>query len=193
MKKIILMMAMAVCLCATSASAAVVDFESLASDDGVTVGYSYTEDGFELTTTSAQPFATDGLLSPFFLGGSTYMFSDGIATDLTTMSSVDGSTFNMVSIDLAEVMGFGDVTVNFSGVKSDNSIVNQSFTLDGALGFETFLFGSDFTDLVSLSWDNQADYNAFDNITTAAPVPVPGAVWLLGAGLSGLLGLRHKA
>jgi hypothetical protein len=35
-------------------------------------------------------------------------------------------------------------------------------------------------------------YYVLDNFTTAAPVPIPAAVWLLGSGLIGLVGLRRR-
>lgn len=198
MKKIIVLLAMAVLLPAASASATIIDFQAVSFYDDADhgIGPVYAEDGFNLYTPGGKGFATDGLLCPFHLGGTAYLYSDTSANNFITMTKTDGSTFSANSIDLAELMGFGDVTVTFSGVRSNNAIVNQAFTLDGDLGFETFLFSSDFTDLVSLSWDNQADFNAFDNIVVdvpaTAPVPVPGAVWLLGAGLSGLLGLRRR-
>ncbi|MEW6265792.1 MAG: DUF4465 domain-containing protein [Thermodesulfobacteriota bacterium] len=39
---------------------------------------------------------------------------------------------------------------------------------------------------------NTPAYFALDNLTSAAPVPIPGAVWLFGSGLLGLIGLRRK-
>ena len=46
----------------------------------------------------------------------------------------------------------------------------------------------------SISWTNPA-YEAWYGFTVGAnvnPVPIPGAVWLLGSGLIGLIGLRRK-
>ncbi len=39
---------------------------------------------------------------------------------------------------------------------------------------------------------NTPAYFAIDDVNGAAPVPVPGAVWLLGSGLLGIIGIRHK-
>jgi hypothetical protein len=38
---------------------------------------------------------------------------------------------------------------------------------------------------------NTPAYFAMDNLTTSA-VPVPAAVWLLGSGLIGLIGIRRN-
>jgi hypothetical protein len=35
-------------------------------------------------------------------------------------------------------------------------------------------------------------YYLLDNFTTSAPVPIPGAVWLLGSGLFGLVAIRRR-
>jgi len=37
-----------------------------------------------------------------------------------------------------------------------------------------------------------ADIDAVGAISSAPPVPIPGAVWLLGTGLAGLAGIRAR-
>jgi hypothetical protein len=39
---------------------------------------------------------------------------------------------------------------------------------------------------------NTPSYFAMDDLNGAPPVPIPGAVWLLGSGLLGLVGIRRK-
>ncbi len=40
---------------------------------------------------------------------------------------------------------------------------------------------------------SQADYNDIVLVFTAHPTPIPGAVWLLGSGLTGLVAMRRRA
>ncbi|AFL74558.1 PEP-CTERM sorting domain-containing protein [Thiocystis violascens] len=193
MKKIILPLALVLAaLCQTVGASPVtvnIDFEALATNgsDSPTVGASHAEQGFLVTN---DEFATDGLTSPFYLGGSTYIYSD---TPNSTISLINtqGFAFSMQSIDLAELMDF-DVSVTFIGTKADTSTVQQTFTLDGQSGFETFAFNSDFDRLASLSWGQTADFHAFDNINLEVTVPAPATILLLGSGLLGFFSLRGK-
>ncbi len=92
------------------------------------------------------------------------LFSTGGTTTLTKDPSVgDDSTFTLESIQLDAVMGAG--TIKFTGITSSGE-VTQTFTLDGEEGFKTFEFGNDFTDLVSVSWDQGPTgfLYQFDNI-----------------------------
>lgn len=45
-------------------------------------------------------------------------------------------------------------------------------------------------DMLSPSWDQ--DFNDLVVEVTVAPIPIPGAVWLLGSGLIGIVGIRRK-
>jgi len=74
-------------------------------------------------------------------------------------------------------------------------------TYDASLGWTDVNFmlsdfsGVDLADIFSLSWTYEADYAndvAFDYLAVDAPVPLPGAMWLLGSGLIGLVGLRRR-
>ncbi len=161
-----------------SAGASVIDFEALrsAGSDSPTVGASYVERGFLLTDAE---FATDGLGSPFHLGGSTYLYSD-VPDSTISLTHTLGYTFSISAIDLVEFITGGNVSVTFTGNRADNSTVQQTFTLDGLPGFETFTFDPRFRNLVSVRWDDSADFHAFDNIEVA--VPAPATILLLGSG-----------
>ena len=132
-----------------------------------------TEDDFQLQGNlgpNAAFFHTFASDSDFF-EGSTALFLNSVG-GTTTLTSVDGSAFTLESIDVGEVLGVGDVT--FIGTTSSGT-VTQTFTLDGVDGFETLEFNDDFTDLVSVSWDQGTETGdppsafryQFDNIVLA--------------------------
>ncbi|MFQ5948936.1 MAG: calcium-binding protein [Acidimicrobiia bacterium] len=149
------------------------DFDTLNPDDAdfFVVQTSLTEDGFLLSAFSnGEPggFVSDGTGSSLFVDALRLGNSPGT----TTLTSVDGSTFTLESIDLDAVVGAG--TVTFTGETSGGDTVDPvTFTLEGDSGFETFEFGADFTDLVSVSW-TQALHQVyqFDNIV----LTIEGAV-----------------
>ncbi|MCL2790438.1 MAG: PEP-CTERM sorting domain-containing protein [Desulfobulbus sp.] len=177
------------------AESAVLDFESLRHDDDqiVEIGAVYEESGFRLTATApdsslAPSFATAGTELDYVFTGSTALINDNWE-GTTILMRTDGGLFQMNSIDLAELFATGEpFTVTFTGLLGNGDSVFQTFNLDGLLGTETFVFDTDFTDLVAVSW-LQGDYlfHQFDNIDVtpinAAPIPEPATLLLFGAGL----------
>ena len=110
--------------------------------------------------------------------------------DSLVFSFLSGSTFNLVSMDLAEYSTVvpNAVTVPVVGYRFDGSVVNTSFTTDGIIDgtgpivdFQTFHFGPEFSNLTrveipSYGW-------ALDNLVVAVPEPVTFALLILGIGV----------
>lgn len=65
----------------------------------------------------------------------------------------------------------------------------------GNLANDTMVYFSFFSDMafdtVTFKASGQDGYG-IDNLSVAAPTPIPGAVWLFGTGLLGLVGLRRR-
>ncbi len=176
------------------ASAAVLDFETLSHADELMAeaGHSYLEDGFVLSNLSEFSFVTYGTQNPFF-SGSTALINDNDAGETRLAQSGNGA-FALYSIDLAAMYpGYAEegVDVTFAGLKMDGSLVTQTFHVaDGAP--QTFSF-SNFNNLASVSWNNDAMYHQFDNINVAAvPEPEGYAMFLAGLGLMGAIARRRK-
>jgi hypothetical protein len=120
---------------------------------------------------------------------------DGNGADLT-----DGGSSDRFAIEFLEVRPQDSFSLRVAGGIGDQSV---DFTVDGA-GIATILF-SDFDLLAPSDLESVARVELnitgasglprssiqINNIATA-PVPVPAAVWLLGGGLVGLLGLRRR-
>jgi hypothetical protein len=171
--------------------AVTIDFESLVN--GINPGTTYTESGFTISATSLIAVSAS---SAEYHGSPALRNGIQSNTPNTTLTVSGGGTFNLTSIDLAEV-GSNNMyiaTINFTGHQQDGGMVHQSFTLDGIYTtgnpFETLLF-TNFNNLTSLTWDNRSPYHQFDNIV-ASVVPLPAAVWLFGSGLLGILGITRR-
>ena len=216
MKKMLAVLPIVLCLFISWTSVGaydVINFQSLSPSGGTTPFSLYQEAGYSLTNDAdiiyGDPSDPTWPPTPNAFGWWATTYSGGYAGSLalfnnyqwltTTLTKDDNTPFSMVSIDLSRQGGGAPVaggSVNFTGIKSNNSTVTQTFTYSDALAFQTFLFSSDFNDLKTLFWISaSADQDPqFDNITMSpsTPVPLPGAVWLLGSGLLGLVAIRRR-
>jgi hypothetical protein len=180
-------------LATAPAQAVVMNFESLAVNNNFainTVVSPYTESGFTLSSPGLT-FGFRGTLNSLY-PGSTALFGN-LGNQPITLTKVGGGAFNLSSIDLTDLNGFGAVSVSFTGTRADTSTVNRTFTTDAILTtLETFNF-PDFTNLVSVNWSQGVSTGAghqFDNInvsavtTTAVPEPFTILGTIFGVGSS---------
>jgi hypothetical protein len=182
------------------AQAVTIDFEPLSVPGaGLTsIGSNYSEDGFSISQDLSEPFKLTSINSGNFrFNGSTSLFND-TPDGTITLSKNDGNLFNLSSIDLDWLNGFGQVVVDFTALNSDLSTVIKSFNLDFSNGFETFSFGNSFNNIRSVSWKQASPYHQFDNIVIAdanSVQPVPEPMTILGTLAAGGIGtvLRRKS
>src|ERR1035437_2457796 len=198
MKKTILAMAVAIFAqgYALESSAAVLTFESLSSAaDNYSFATTYTEQGFKLDdiTASGTGFSTWGTSSPFY-SGSTALINDNWL-GLTRLTQVGGGAFALNSIALVTMYpGITDdgSDVTFTGIKTDSTIVTQTFHVADAAAQMTFAFASGFTNLSAVTWTNDSNMHQFDNINVAAvPEPESYALFLAGLGIVGVISRRR--
>jgi hypothetical protein len=184
------------------ATATTIDFESLLHpDDGATnVVSPYVEDGFVLTSTwggfSHPPFSVWGTASPNF-AGSTGLFGD-VGGTVFTLSRLDGSSFDVASIDLSSVYRIPvtdlRLETGFFGFRDDSSFIERNISIRPFFGFRTFALPG-FTDIVFLTWSEPGlttivlEQHQFDNIVIA-PEPGPALLLFVGLGLTGCIRFR---
>ncbi|MCO5053951.1 MAG: hypothetical protein M9920_16865 [Verrucomicrobiae bacterium] len=112
-------------------------------------------------------------------------------------SFTNGSSFNLVAVDLAEYSTVvpDAVTVPFYGYRADGSVVFTSFTTDGIIDgtgpladFQTFYFGAEFSNLLRVEIPTQNW--TLDNLVISIPEPsslalvlCAGALWLAARGI----------
>lgn len=162
--------------------------------DAFSGGATYTEDGFTLTADDGSEFyavTEDDALYGYYYTGSVALMNDYTTT--TTLVAEDGSLFNLSSIDLAEIFTEDlliEATVSFLATYADNSTYRFDLTTDGIEGIQTFTFGTEMTNLASVSF-GENEYFQFDNIA-AHTVPESSTILMLVVGMCAWAGVGRK-
>jgi hypothetical protein len=136
--------------------------------------------------------------------GSQWLDQTGISNTATgvqqAVSTTAGTTYDL-SFWSGNVVGniFGTTTtvnVLVNGTQILAAENTGGATTQNWLQFTiSFMATESTTTLAFLNGDPVSDnHNGLDNVvlTEATPIPIPGAIWLLGSGLIGLIGLKRK-
>ena len=179
-----------------------VDFDGVGfSTDsaGVRTEYSDSTTGGAFYTTTTDNFYAELVHTNFKQMVGTAPIHDTYGTNITVHFSMPG--FDRTDI-MPSLMGtsfdgatFGDSTssfrvmINGGGALFQNLIIGSIFgvSLESIIAGEAPIHGTEFTEMAS----GQLTLTAISD-TMPAATPIPGAVWLLGTGLVGLVGLRRK-
>lgn len=186
---------------AVAAQSAVVDFNDLATlDPNGSLFNDFDEGGFHFSNDCGEicfgvwPTYSSYQADP---GGASIFVNYGNST--TTMSRVDGGSFDLRSIDFADVFNLGKVqqiVFSFQYASGGHDVLTR-WIKDRKPGLETVTL--DLDGLTRISWVTSANLNPkgmgsqFDNVVyTASPVPELQTYALLLAGL-GAVALRRRA
>lgn len=136
------------------------------------------------------------------LAGSQYYFSNGTPGqaqpkgDFTLNLNVAHHALGFYATDWHDQGG--TVILDISGKNGDGTRWTESINVldltgtmaSGSLTYFAFLSDLAFDTVVFYASDG--DGYGIDNLSIGAPTPIPGAIWLLGSGLVGLVGLRRR-
>jgi len=127
--------------------------------------------------------------------GTDYLGIDSV--EPVMLSQTGGGPFTIHTFDATDVITDSSFVPNLvfevTGTLAGGGTLSTSFTSDADTAFQTFTFGSEWTNLSSVLFFGN-NHGAYDNIVVSsiAVVPLPAAVWLFGSGLVMLLGFGNK-
>jgi len=155
-------------LTAARAGQAVMDFDHLpAPSANNNIASPQTEDGLRLTNSNG--FYIFGPGSTRNTGHKA--LANQFTSTTTTLNTVSGAKFTLLSMRLSPYAAGSDSTVTFTGNKAGGGTVTVSLTTGAALAGAVRTFPASFNDLVSVTWNMSAGntYHQFDDITVILP------------------------
>ena len=174
-----------------NAQASVITFEDLPLDPPMTFGGDRTSGGF-LFDTALNHSHIDNGTNWGANNGTTIMVIDDFGAPNPVTMSAGGATFAITGIDLSRANTFSTTSstqVHVTGNLLGGGTVSTTFQLTPDFKFNTFVFDSSWTNLVSVVLDGDGatccgqpgNYFAVDNIVVdTAVAPEPTALSLLG-------------
>ena len=149
----------------------VIRFEPPSLPHGSKLIAGYSEGGFIFSTPNGMAHTDVGVSTGGYPSNGTAYLTFGANHRPLTISSSPGQTFNLLSVDLAEYSTVFATPrdIPFTGYKTDGSTVAAVMHLDGVIDasgpaedFQTFTFGSEFSDLVRVEVNTNG--YALDNV-----------------------------
>lgn len=122
-----------------------------------------------------------------FLWGGAYKGSIGSVSQ--TLTTTAGQQYSL-DFSLANTGGTpNSFSVQWNGTTL-NAIIN-AFAASGYTNYSYLIAGTG-SDTLMFTFNQEPGAWALDNVSVNAAVPIPAAVWLLGSGLLGLVGIRRR-
>lgn len=146
-------------------------------------------------------YTSSGAISGMYVTNTTYAYlsmrdGDAYAKQFGGTSGDDADWFKLTINGSSGGVSAGSVDFYLADYRfADNSqdyIINDWTWVDlsGLGNVDTLTFSETSSDTGAYGMNTPA-YFALDDVTSS-PVPIPGAVWLLGSGLFGLIGIRRR-